>query len=143
MTQFVLNDFLPYRLAVLARRVSQGFAGHYRERFGLTVAEWRVIAHLSQTDQPVSVREICAQVELDKPKVSRAASRLVAGGYVIKATNSLDRRLVELSLSDKGRDLMDQLAPLAQAYQDELEGRLGKHLDDFQAALNVLSKNGR
>ncbi|WP_370630752.1 MarR family winged helix-turn-helix transcriptional regulator [Maritimibacter sp. DP1N21-5] len=124
MTAFKLDDFLPYQLAVLARAVSAGFSRHYRERYGITVAEWRVVAHLSQEDA-VSVREITVRVGLDKPKVSRAASRLEAAGYVTKVTNELDRRLVALSLTDKGRDMVETLTPLADAYDAELRKVLG------------------
>ena len=124
MSHFDLDKFLPYQLAVLSQRVSEGFARHYRDRFGLNVAEWRVVAHLSQQDA-VSVREICRRVNMDKPKVSRAASRLEAKGYLHKVENPRDRRLVELSLTIEGHALVDALAPLAQAYEAELVAALG------------------
>ena len=56
MHAFDLDAFLPYRLAKLASRVSRGFAQEYSARFGLSIPEWRVMAHLSQSDT-VSVRE--------------------------------------------------------------------------------------
>ena len=55
MSNFTLETFLPYQLATLSARVSKDFARHYRERFGISVSEWRVMAHLSQEDA-VSVR---------------------------------------------------------------------------------------
>ena len=61
MTDFNLETFLPYQLNELSRAVSAGFSYHYRERYGITVAEWRVVAHLSQEDA-VSVREITRRV---------------------------------------------------------------------------------
>lgn len=138
MSQFVLDDFLPYQLAVLAERVSAGFSRHYRERYGISVAEWRVVAHLSQEDA-VSVREICRRVALDKPKVSRAASRLVEAGYVEKRVNAEDRRLVELSLTDKGRAMIADLAPIARRYEQELEAVLGDAAEEFRAGVTGLS----
>lgn len=138
MTSFDLEAFLPYQIAVLSERVSKGFAQHYRGRFGITVSEWRVVAHLSQAEA-VSVREICRRVALDKPKVSRAASRLEAAGYLTKVTNPRDRRLVELSLTTKGRAMIEELAPLARAYEAELETVLGKDGRGFRKALQGLS----
>jgi DNA-binding MarR family transcriptional regulator len=142
LTPFKLDDFLPYQLAELARAVSAGFSRHYRERYGITVAEWRVVAHLSQ-ENAVSVREITRRVAMDKPKVSRAASRLEAAGYVTKVTNETDRRLVELSLTDKGREMVETLRPLADAYDAELREVLGGDDSLFRERVAVLTRYAR
>lgn len=138
MTDFNLDEFLPYKLSELSRRVSGGFSKHYRERYGISVAEWRVVAHLSQ-ETAVSVREIHNRVGMDKPKVSRAASRLEASGFVKKVVNEHDRRLVELSLTPKGRAMIDTLAPIAAAYQDELMAALGEGAAAFVEKVDRLS----
>jgi len=124
VSHFDLDTFLPYQIAVLSQRVSEGFARHYRARFGITVSEWRVVAHLSQ-QEAVSVREICRRVNMDKPKVSRAASRLEEKGFVRKVENLRDRRLVELSLTEQGHQMVDELAPLAREFEAELVNALG------------------
>lgn len=138
MTDFNLDDFLPYQLAELSRRVSAGFSSRYRERFGISVAEWRLMAHLSQ-QEAVSVREIHRRVGMDKPKVSRAATRLEAAGYITKVVNSHDRRLVELSLTQKGEDLIETLAPIASDYQARLVAALGDQAEHFIATVRVLA----
>lgn len=122
---FSLADFLPYRLSVLAGRLSREFSARYQDRFGISIPEWRVVAHLSQAGT-VSVREIYEMVDMDKSKVSRAAARLEQAGYVEKKVNPQDRRLVELSLTIKGKDMMAELAELANTYQAELEARLAE-----------------
>ncbi|HGG05955.1 MAG TPA: MarR family transcriptional regulator [Aliiroseovarius sp.] len=137
VSAFNLETFLPYQLAVLSQRVSQGFSRHYRDEYGISVAEWRVVAHLSQ-ESAVSVREICRRVDMDKPKVSRAASRLEDAGYVIKKTNPQDRRLVELSLTSKGRQMVSDLTPRAKAYEDEILSVLGAQGDEFRALVKAL-----
>lgn len=139
MTDFKLDDFLPYQLAELARRVSAGFEQHYRSRYGISVAEWRVVAHLSQ-QAAVSVREIHERVGMDKPKVSRAASRLEENGYITKVVNPADRRLVELSLTPKGEEMIAVLAPIAAEYQNELDAALGDAAADFRAQVDRLTR---
>lgn len=123
MTKFDLEHFLPYRLAVLSSHVSTGFALRYGRRFGLGVPEWRVIAHLSQADA-VSVRDIYRRVDMDKSKVSRAASRLQSAGLVAKRRSDADKRLVTLSLTASGKATMAKLAPLARTYEAELKAKL-------------------
>lgn len=96
-----------------------------------------MVAHLSQADS-VSVREIHARVDMDKPKVSRAASRLEASGYVTKTVNPQDRRLVELKLTPKGRDMIEALTPIAHQYEQQLSDLLGGNDDEFRARVAQL-----
>lgn len=139
LDDFDLNAFLPYQLSVLAARVSNGFSELYRQKFGITIPEWRVVAHLSQAGA-VSVREIHQRVDMDKSKVSRAASRLETAGYVSKRINGTDRRLVELELTPKGRKMIDELTPIAREYEAQVLAGLGDQNQGFRAALETLLK---
>ena len=139
MTQtFDLTAFLPYQLAAASARVSRMFAERYRAEFGISIAEWRVLAHLAQSGT-VSVREICAHVDMDKPRVSRAAARLEAAGYLTKRENCDDRRLVDLALTDAGRDLLRRILPLANRFQDDIIARLGEDAPGLRRALARLA----
>ncbi|MCK0125930.1 MarR family winged helix-turn-helix transcriptional regulator [Gelidibacter sp. F2691] len=95
------------------------------------------MAHLSQADS-VSVREIHARVDMDKPKVSRAASRLEAAGYVTKTVNPKDRRLIELSLTPKGRNMIEALAPIAEGYEAQISALLDGEDADFRSRVKQL-----
>lgn len=138
VTSFDLDQFLPYRLTVLANRLSREFSTRYRARFGISIPEWRVVAHLSQAGA-VSVREIHERVDMDKSKVSRAAARLEAAGYVEKRVNAADRRLVELRLTPAGRAMMAELAQVAHDFQRELDARLGDGTGAFATAIGRLN----
>lgn len=136
---FVLTDFLPYRLAVAASRVSRAFERRYSAAAGISVPEWRVLAHLSQEGE-VSVREIEARVDLEKSRISRAAARLEHQGLVAKHVNPGDRRLVSLSLTTAGRAVMARLVPIARAYQAELETLLASDAAGLSRALTLIEK---
>ena len=131
---FDLSAFLPYQLATAAAHISRGFAGRYRAEFGLSIPEWRVLAHLTQSGA-VSVREIHARVDMDKSKVSRAAARLQSAGLIAKRANAADRRLLDMTLTDAGRALMARILPVADAYQAEVLAALGPDADPFRRAL--------
>lgn len=118
-----LKSFLPYLVNVLASGASARLAAVYQAKFGITIPEWRVIAHLAQHEK-VSVREIYRRVDMDKSKVSRASARLAASGFIESRVHAGDRRLVELSLTRKGRRLFDSIAPLALAYERDFAGVL-------------------
>ncbi len=136
MDAFDLNEFLPYQLAVAAAHVSRGFAELYRAEFGLSIPEWRVLAHLAQSGT-VSVREIQTRVDMDKSQVSRAAARLETAGLIEKRAHGVDRRLLDMSLTPAGQDLMARIVPIAKAYEADLLAQLATP-GDFRAGLRAL-----
>ncbi len=142
MKDFELNEFLPYQLAAAAERISRDFSETYRREFGISIPEWRVLAHLNQSGE-VSVRDIEARVGMEKSKVSRAVSRLEAAGFVAKRVNTDDRRLLSLSLTPVGLELMARLVPKALEFQAQLLGRLGPDAAPLVAALERILRGGR
>ena len=134
---FDLDGFLPYRLSVAASRISRRFAALYGAEAGLSIPEWRVLAHLDRSGA-VSVRDINARVHLDKSIVSRAASRLEAAGLLRKSGHDTDRRLVTLELTAEGRALMRRLGRIATAFQAELIAELGPEAGALDRALTRL-----
>lgn len=133
---FHLAEFLPYRMTVAAERLSAGMARRYREEFGITVAEWRVLVHVADAGS-VSIRDIHERVHLEKSKASRAASRLEAAGLLTKEVNEDDRRLIALALTEEGHAMMDRLTAIARDYQDRLDRLVGPHLGALNAALDT------
>ena len=134
---FDLAGFSAYRLTVAAQKLSDAFARQYRDQFGISNPEWRVLVHLSQSDG-TSIRDIEARVAMEKSKVSRAAKRLEQAGYISKQINKTDRRLLHLHLTAEGQSLMTELLPLANRFQQEMETRLGKAFAGLEAGLDKI-----
>jgi DNA-binding MarR family transcriptional regulator len=116
---FDLAGFFPYRLAVLAERVSLAVSQLYADRFDLTRAEWRVIAALG-TNRTMSARDIGPYSTLDKMQVSRAVARLEERGLLRREDHASDRRAKILSLTPAGRTLYRRIVPLVRAREDDL-----------------------
>ncbi|MBB4016237.1 DNA-binding MarR family transcriptional regulator [Chelatococcus caeni] len=138
---FDLEGFLPYRLSVAAAQVSRRFAALYGAEAGLTIPEWRVLAHLNRSGA-VSVRDINVKVNLDKSIVSRAASRLEQAGLVRKSGHAGDGRLIALELTPDGQELMGRLGRIAEAFQAELLAELGPEAAGLDRALDRLIARG-
>ena len=137
---FDLFGFTPYRLAVAAKKTSDDLARLYRDRFGISIPEWRVLVHLAHSGK-VSVRDIEARVAMEKYEVSRAAKRLREAGLIERRENPDDRRLVILSLTAAGRAMMAELLPMAKAHQQDLEKRLGSAFAQLESGLEELLKD--
>lgn len=142
----ILDAFLPYRASRLATFLSRGLAAEYEARYAISVAEWRVLVHLTQISE-ISVRDIFTRVDMDRARVTRAVQRLEARGLVLKLVNEDDRRLVRLTLTDKGQEFAAELSRLAAAFEqrllDALPAGAGDHLlAQFDAIESALSVSG-
>jgi len=123
LSDFRLEDFLPYRLSVAANRVSRLFARRYSETYGLSIPEWRVLATIARFGvlSPSAVGEWTA---MDKVKVSRAAASLVTRGLARQSPDPNDGRGRRLRLTRKGMSVHQGVVPLAR----ELEATLADGL---------------
>jgi DNA-binding MarR family transcriptional regulator len=117
--ELILEDFLPYRLSILSNTVSSTIAGTYDRRFGLTIPEWRVIAILGRFPG-LSAVEVAERTLMDKVAVSRAVSKLIKSGRIDRQFADADRRRSILNLSEEGRKVHDQIAPMALKFEDDL-----------------------
>lgn len=139
-TPFELHAFLPYRLNQLSERVSRSLAQRYSREFGLSVAEWRLLAILA-AHPALQARQIAQQANLDKVRVSRAVARLQQRGLVHGQRNIQDQRAVDLSLSTAGRALFAELAPRALAWEAQLlSGLKPTEQRTLSRALDLLEK---
>jgi DNA-binding MarR family transcriptional regulator len=123
MSSFDLDAFLPYRLSIASNLVSRLFARAYAEEFGLTIAEWRVMAVVG-ADGTASAAAVRARTGMDKAKVSRAVTALLARRLLRRMAHDGDRRVEPLALTDRGRAVFDAIVPRARALEAELAAGL-------------------
>jgi len=142
-----LGEFLPYRLSVTSNAVSQRIAQEYRNRWGLSVPEWRVMAVLGDSGAHTQ-RELTTMTIMDKVAVNRACKVLEDRGLAVRKPNAQDGRSHLLELTGTGKAMHGQIMPLAlemerrlfATFTDEeiesfrsLLGRLREEIDDLDA----------
>ncbi|NOU50127.1 winged helix-turn-helix transcriptional regulator [Pseudoalteromonas sp. JBTF-M23] len=114
-----IDEFLPYRLVKLANKVSMAFSSVYFEEAGLTVPQWRVIAHLAQ-QKTCSAKRLCDLAEIDKSTMSRAVKQLTDKQLIELCADPNDKRAKLLSLTTQGEALYAQLSPKALKWEEAL-----------------------
>lgn len=120
-----LQDFLPYRLSVLANTVSETIAAGYAERFALSIAEWRVMAVLGN-EPDLSAAEVAARTAMDKVAVSRAVTALLKARRLERRIAVGDRRRSMLRLSPAGALVYARVVPMALACEQQLLAPLSR-----------------
>lgn len=119
----VLENFLPYRLSVLAQLVSESLHDLYAGPFGLSVTQWRVVAALGRF-APLTASDVGQRIVMDKVAVSRAVAGLMKRGLVERSTDRTDRRRASLHLTSRGQEMHDRIVPLALDYEHRLYAAL-------------------
>ena len=136
--ELILENFLPYRLAVLSNTVSTTVARAYDKRFNVSIPEWRVIAVLGRFPG-LSAVEVAARTLMDKVAVSRAVTKLIKNGRIDREFADADKRRSILNLSEEGKKLHDEIAALALQFErDLLQGFSSEEMDNLNSIMERL-----
>ena len=114
-----LQDYLPYRLNLLAELTSDHTRPIYRRRHGLTRTEWRVLVNLGEGGR-LTATDLCARVPAHKTKISRALAALEGRGWVRREVDAADHRRAFASLSPAGTRAVRAIFPQMQAATEAL-----------------------
>jgi DNA-binding MarR family transcriptional regulator len=106
-----LFRFAPFRLNRLAAEVSAALSSEYRERYGLDIPEWRVLATLGFRNDACSAQYISHCTRTHKSTISRAVTALMERQLVERVENADDRREFRLRMTRQGKALYQQLIP--------------------------------
>lgn len=141
MTKLDLFKFVPFRLNRLAAEVSAELAGEYRERYGLDIPEWRVLATLGFRDDACTAQYIAYCTRTHKSTISRAVAHLLKQQVIERVENEDDRRELALQLTRKGRALYEELIPrLLDKEQDILSCLTATERKEFTQVLGKIEK---
>jgi DNA-binding MarR family transcriptional regulator len=137
-----LFRFVPFRLNRLAAEVSAALSGEYRERYGLDIPEWRVLATLGFRNEACSAQYIAYCTRTHKSTISRAVTALMTRQLVERVENEDDRREYRLRLTRKGKTLYEELIPrLLRKEQDILSCLSAREQKDFAMMLGKIERS--
>lgn len=115
-----LERFLPYRLSILSNRISAIIAETYKDKFALSITEWRIMAVLGEYPG-ASADEVSLKIQIEKSIVSRALHKLLARHLVGREVDASDRRRQNLTLSKTGLEIYQQVVPVSYDYEERLQ----------------------
>lgn len=141
-----LFRFAPFRLNRLAAEVSAALASEYRERYGLDIPEWRVLATLGFRHEPCSAQYVAHCTRTHKSTISRAVTTLLERRLIERVENADDRREFRLRLTRKGKALYEELIPRLQRKErdimsclsDQERKTLDRLMGKIEASLNLI-----
>jgi len=137
-----LFKFVPFRLNRLGAEVSAALSSEYRERYGLDIPEWRVIATLGFRNEACSAQYIAQCTRTHKSTISRAVTSLMERQLVERVENEDDRREFRLRMTPRGTALYEELIPrLLRREQEILSCLSTQERKDFAKLLGKIEDN--
>jgi DNA-binding MarR family transcriptional regulator len=137
-----LFSFVPFRLNRLAAEVSAALSSEYRERYGLDIPEWRVLATLGFRNQACSAQYIAHCTRTHKSTISRAVTTLMERQLIERVENADDRREFNLRLTRKGQALYEELIPRLKRKEQEILSCLSaEERKEFSLVLGKIEKH--
>lgn len=80
--------------------------------FDMTHAQFAICNRLAQSS-PSTAADLAREFMIDTGAMTRMLDRLEEKGFVQRSRSSTDRRVVEVSLTDKGRQLAERMKEVA------------------------------
>jgi DNA-binding MarR family transcriptional regulator len=96
------------------------------EKHGLTYAQYIILVMLRDS-AAVNAKDICLQFRHDSGALTRVIDQLAERGLVARLRSDVDRRKVDLQLTEAGRKTLDAMFP-------SVIGLLDLMLEDFSTA---------
>ncbi|MGH1371231.1 MAG: MarR family winged helix-turn-helix transcriptional regulator [Cellvibrionaceae bacterium] len=111
-----LESFLPYRLSVTSNKISGIIADTYKDKFAISITEWRIMAVLG-SNPGSSADEVSAKTQIEKSILSRAISKLLQRNLIEREFDEEDRRRSILTLSNTGISVYNEVVPISYDYE--------------------------
>lgn len=109
------------RLRMLTERFFQDGAKLYESQNVDFEPRWFTIFYLLSTRSPLTITEITSELSYTQPAVTQIANVLIKKGLVKVVKDKSDTRKKLLALSPKGLDLLDELKPVWQGFEDAVK----------------------
>jgi DNA-binding MarR family transcriptional regulator len=151
----VLRDHIVDRTCRLADAMIRMSSWHMKEQWGLRQTDFRLL-HVLDGEEPLSVNEIGRRALVDQAWVSRSLRTLEKSKLVQRRSDPADSRLTRVSLTKRGREMLDEFRPWAawsekvllagidesklKALLDQLEGNTESLLDTLKSKPRKLPK---
>jgi len=132
--RLTLEQQVCFTLSVAAREV----VSLYRpllEPLGLTHPQYLVMVTLWETEHTISIKQLTKLLKLEAPTLSPLLKRLQSAGLVERHRDPADERLLQVSLTDRGRALRAQALAVPAAVIE----RLGMSIKELEMLQDVLT----
>ena len=113
------------------------FMKSFLDMFGITVIQFKILSVISEKGN-IPIGELSNRTIMDAGNMSSMCKQLEKNGYLVRTRNLKDERVVEVSLTDKAKDMITKLDSLFdERFKNFFEN---ENDEDLEVILRVLKK---
>ncbi len=101
-------QYIPALINFFSNKFANGSNQLYMGLFEINVVEWRILSLLA-VEENIQANRICQVMGIDKATVSRTLARMQKKQLVTMTKNAQDTRAFDLSLTEQGLILFDEI----------------------------------
>ena len=100
-----------------------------------------MILKILQEKEKFYVTEIVQMLGITKSQMTSSVDKLLKLGYVDRMTDTKDRRKIFIALTDKGKELTEEIiSKIKELFHNAIKKLSQEELNDFEKGLTVLNK---
>jgi DNA-binding MarR family transcriptional regulator len=132
-----LENYAVAYLTWIANKVSSSSSALYRKRFGIGIADWRIMALLA-VESWIPAGRVSEVIGFDKAMISRSVAFMQERGLVETRFRDNNLRRQFIALTKKGLELHDEIVVVAREREEFLLGDLSEQ--ERRTAIRLLAK---
>jgi DNA-binding MarR family transcriptional regulator len=125
-------------LSTALRMISRPLQETLEREEAVSLDQWRTLRALSSSEGR-TMGELSERLQIPAASVTRIVDGLVDRALVFRHGSAMDRRRVEVLLSDAGGALLVRLEDIALAHEAQYRATAGLSVDDLIAALSSVA----
>ncbi|HBD64785.1 MAG TPA: MarR family transcriptional regulator [Clostridiales bacterium] len=137
------DEILKRELWDMARNITTSLQTAFRpimDAHGLTSMQGRILAAVKECDD-VSIGTISKIIDTCSSNASSMCKKLEKDGFIVRKRSSLDERVVELRLTEKGESVLGEINDrLKESYGPIIDSRTDEEFDLIIRGINLLNE---
>ncbi|MCF2875749.1 MULTISPECIES: MarR family winged helix-turn-helix transcriptional regulator [unclassified Tenacibaculum] len=111
------------------------------KKIDLTTEQWAILNRLNE-NSALTQKEVAKITFKDNANITRIVDKLEKKGLIERLADPNDRRAWKISITKEGKNIRNQIEPLAiEVLKKATNGLTNKQVDDFNRTSNVILKN--
>ena len=133
---FKLENCVSYIATNASKDLAEGFERKLKKH-GISRVQWTALYYIGRYKK-VNQKQLSQLMRIKESSTTRLIDRMAKEGYINRQNNDNNRRIVEIILTEDGKELREQSLHLGQEYSDYLSSEIPP--DDMDTFLRVLEK---
>jgi len=140
---YLLKYSIGYKTNLVATILKTNFTKLLQPTFGIAAEQFATLKIISE-DNEVTQTQIAERLGKDKTTVGRSINSLINKGMLNKRDEKSDRRANNISLTQKGEEILKATIPIAKHFNESVKNKLTKEdIETYYKVLDIILEESK